>query len=106
MPLYPMKNLANGISITAQTPSTGSPAITIGNPPLDTVRINPGSVVIGGTLSQGSWGGQEVTIINESANAVTFALAASSNVALGTSLTIAALSKVMLKWNNSTNLWY
>lgn len=71
-------------------------------------RVAPGGAVTGVILQSGSYGGQEVWVVNEStgANSVTFAAAATSNVADGTSSAIAGLTARKFVWDSVTSLWY
>ena len=58
-------------------------------------------------LTPGVSDGQLLTLINTSgANSITFAASGTSNVALGTGASIAALSKLILQWSATQSLWY
>jgi hypothetical protein len=69
-------------------------------------RVAPTGARTGVILAAGTWDGQICHVINESANTVTFAAAATSNVADGTSAVVAALRSMTFVWNSSTSRWY
>lgn len=69
-------------------------------------RVNPAAAVTGVILQPGVNPSQEVTVINESAFTVTFAAAATSNVANGTLEVIPATSGRRYLWNRATAKWY
>lgn len=63
-----------------------------------------GSSSAGGTA--GITGGQELILINNTANTITFAAAGTSNVANGTSAVIAANCCMFLVWDATSSRWY
>lgn len=71
-------------------------------------RVAPAAAVTGVVLQAGSFGSQEVWVLNESAAAssVTFAASATSNVADGTSSALAGLTARKFVWNSVQKLWY
>lgn len=69
-------------------------------------RVNPAGNITGVILAAGTYAGQMVTVINESAFTVTMATAATSKVADGTSSVIAAKTARQHVWDASTSLWY
>lgn len=71
-------------------------------------RVAPAAAVTGVILQAGTNHGQRVTVMNEStgASSVTFATAATSNVADGVSTTIAGLTARSYVWNAVTARWY
>lgn len=75
---------------------------------LRTVRLAPAAAVTGVILATGYAPGQIITLVNESAAAssITFAAAGTSHVAAGVSVVIAGLTKLVMVWDSSTNLWY
>lgn len=100
---------ANGkapiVSATSPDPGAGGTIATAG---LNVSLVTPASARTGIILQAGTYNGQEVTVINQSAsNSLTMATAGSSNVADGTSDVIAALKAAVFRWiGGSTNLWY
>lgn len=70
------------------------------------IRCTTGGAVTGVIVTPGRFNGQQVWVMNESGNSITMAASGTSNVALGTGMVIAALTKQLFLWNNSTNLWY
>lgn len=67
-------------------------------------RVNPAGAVTGIILEAGIGYGQTVTVVNESANLVTFATDATSNVSGGTGVTVAAGRHRQFVWAGSR--WY
>lgn len=66
-----------------------------------------GGAVTGIILPVGTVDGQELILFNtESANTITFAAAATSNVADGTAAVIGALRALVLVWDATSNRWY
>lgn len=68
--------------------------------------VDSAGAVTGIILAAGSEDGQIVNIINASANTVTFATGATSNVADGTSAVIAANRAISLIWDFGSSRWY
>ncbi len=81
---------------------------TISTTKVGVARVSPTAAVTGVILQPGSTYGQECWVINEatSANSVTFAASATSNVAGGTSVVIAGAAAAHFLWDAYTNLWY
>lgn len=93
-------------------PSATAPVITNGTTITTThigqARVAPAGAVTGIILQAGVVGGQELTVINESAgaNTVTFAASGTSRVADGVASVIAGLTARKFSWDASTSLWY
>ena len=90
-------------SATAVAVATSGTIATVG---LDTSRVAPTAAVTGVILASGTFAGQSVTVINESAFSVTFAASGTSHVADGTSDVIAATNARTFRWDTGTSLWY
>jgi len=92
-------------SAAADAVATGGTITTAG---VSAARVAPTGAVTGVILAVGTTGGQMCQVVNESAagNTVTFAVAATSNVANGVSSVIAGLRARSFVWNSSTSLWY
>jgi hypothetical protein len=92
-------------ALAASQTVTGSGTITV-----DTTSKNyyltTGGAVTGVILSAGTIDGQECVLVNTSANSITFATAATSNVADGTSAVIAANTRMSLTWSQTAARWY
>lgn len=71
-------------------------------------RVAPAGAITGVILQAGTFAGQEVTVVNESAavNTVTFAAAGTSNVADGTSAVVPGLASQRFIWDSGTSRWY
>jgi hypothetical protein len=67
-------------------------------------RVTTSGAVTGVILASGTVSGQIVTVVNESANSITFAVSGTSHVADGTSDIIAANTARSFVWTGS--LWY
>jgi hypothetical protein len=80
--------------------------IAIGALPSGQILVTNGGAVTGIILGVGLVDGQEVTIVNISANSITFAAAGTSHVADGTSDVIAALTARTYVWSALQSLWY
>lgn len=89
---------------TVQVVAT-SDTVTMSNG-IGVVRLNPAGNVTGIKLVAGSFGGQCLHVINESAFTITFDVSGNSFVADGVSAVLAASRMFCLVWDNSTNLWY
>jgi parallel beta-helix repeat protein len=74
----------------------------------DLIRLTAAAAATGVILPVGTYAGQEVVLINESAaaNTITMAASGTSNVADGTSCVIAGLTQKTFRWNTGTSLWY
>ena len=72
------------------------------------IRLSAAAAATGVILAAGTEDQQEVLLFNESANTITFAAVATSNVANGTSASIASLTAMRLAWNAqaATPAWY
>lgn len=94
-PVATVQNLATGNTITLPTGGNSK-------------RLSAsGGAVTGVILTAGTLDGQELTLINiEATNTVTFAAAATSNVADGASAVIAALRAVKFTWDSVSARWY
>lgn len=101
--LFQNCDLSLGQSATAVVITNGS---TIAASLTTVSRVAPAGAVTGVILQAGSLGGQQVIVINESANSVTFAAAGTSNVADGTGCVIAANKSAAFHWSTGTSRWY
>jgi parallel beta-helix repeat protein len=100
------------ITGSAQALSNGSTVVINGGVTnanaFDLIRLSAAAAVTGVILPVGTYAGQEVVLINESAaaNTITMAAAGTSNVADGISCVIAGLTQKTFRWNTGTSLWY
>lgn len=69
------------------------------------LRLNNGGAVTGIILEKGARHGQMLTLVNTTANSVTFAADATSNVFDGTNIAIAAKRACILVWDAVASLW-
>ena len=71
-------------------------------------RVTAAAACTGAILAAGSRAGQQVVVINESAaaNTITFAASGTSNVAGGTTVSLAGLAAHLFVWDTGTSLWY
>ena len=104
-PFVQNTDVVNAVSSTAQAVATGGVITTAG---VSIARVAPTGAVTGCILQAGTVNGQVVAVVNESASAdsVTFAAAATSNVATGTGTSIAGATGQMFVWDSATQLWY
>jgi hypothetical protein len=70
------------------------------------VSVSPLSAVTGVIIAAGQRDGQRLTVVNLSPNTITFATAATSNVAAGTGATVPATTNRLFIWNAAQALWY
>jgi hypothetical protein len=70
------------------------------------ILASPSSSITGVLMYPGLASGQPVTIVNQSANTITFAAAGTSGMALGTAVVIAANTSRSFTWDAVTSLWY
>lgn len=98
--------IQNGQSATAQAITANGQ--TINTAAVTSQRIAPNAAYTGIIMQAGTVAGQQCMVMNESttANSVTMAAAATSNVADGTSCVIAGASQKTFVWDVGTNLWY
>lgn len=99
------------IVTSAPTQSATAPAVANDETIVTTTkesRVAPAGAVVGIILQPGTVAGQEVTVVNESAavNTVTFAVAATSNVADGATSVIAGLTARRFVWNSVAARWF
>lgn len=94
--------VAYGESASATAITNGSTIATSQS----VVRVAPTGAVTGIILAAGAQPGQQVMVVNESGNNVTFAAAGTSNVADGTSAVIPGARQMTFIWNSATALWY
>lgn len=71
-----------------------------------TCIVTTGGAVTGAIVQAGITHGQNLTIINNSANTITMAAAGTSNVANGTGCIISATAAIGLTWNAIDSRWY
>lgn len=90
-------------STSAQTLTNGA-TILVQN--LRTVRLTEAGAVTGIIIAAGYAPGHTVTLVNEANFSATFAASGTSRVAAGVTAVVPALSKLILVWDSSTNLWY
>jgi len=95
-------NNSGAVSLTAQTVASGMTIITAG---LVLARVNGTGTIKNLALQAGTYGGQIVTIVNESAVTLTFSAARTSHVADGILDIIPALTARAFIWDG-TGLWY
>ena len=71
-------------------------------------RFAPAAAITGVIMAKGTYDGQVVIVVNESGgtSTITFAAAATSNVADGASAVIAITTQKMFVWDTATQLWY
>lgn len=91
-------------------PTTGTPGNlassgTISHNGKNYVRVNTAAAVTGVILQVGRWDGQPLWVENVSANSITFAAAATSNVRDGASDVIPANSAKLFIWNAVSSRW-
>jgi len=100
--------LIGGSPATSATAVAVATAGTIATPAATVSRVSPAGAVTGVILTPGVVGGQVVTVINEAVagNSVTFAVAATSNVADGVTSVIPGLRASTFTWDATTALWY
>lgn len=79
---------------------------TINTQALRFIRVTTTGAFTGIILQGANDYRSEITVINESANAITFAASGTSNVADGVADVIPALTARKFNWDNGTNLWY
>jgi hypothetical protein len=79
---------------------------TITTSGLGVSRVTTSGAVTGVIMQAGTTNGQGCIVINESANSITMAASATSNVADGTSDVIAANTARRFVWDSGTTLWY
>ncbi len=97
-------SLSTGQSATTPDPGAGG---TINTANIGLARVTPASSRTGVILQAGTVAGQKCTVVNNSASfTITFATAATSNVAQGVSLVIAALGKYDFTWDSGAARWY
>lgn len=91
-------------STTSPDPGNNGTITTSG---VGMAKVTPTANETGLILQAGTLAGQEVTVVNQSSSfSITFAASGTSHVALGASMTIAALGKQIFKWDSTNSLWY
>lgn len=90
-------------SVTAPITTNGGTIATSG---LTVSRVAPAADVIGVILAAGTVSGQQVCVLNEGGSSVTFAVAATSNVSIGTACLISGGTHLQFVWNSVTFRWY
>jgi len=90
-------------SATAVAIATAGTIATAG---LDVSRVAPTAAVTGIILASGTYAGQRVTVINESAFTLTMAASGTSHAANGVLVQIPPLGKADFTWDGATSLWY
>lgn len=94
---------ASAVSPTATVITSSG---TINTRSYGVVRVAPAAAVTGMILQTSLTDGQELTVVNESAFLVSFAVSGTSHVADGIAGAIAGLSSVAFVWDAGTSLWY
>lgn len=79
---------------------------TISTSGLGVSRVTTSGAVTGVIVQSGTVSGQQVLVVNESANTITMAASGTSHVADGTSDVIAATTARLFVWDGGTSLWY
>lgn len=98
-------------NVFAENPSATAPAVATAGT-ISTIigvsRVAPAAAVTGVILQAGTVAGQRVTVQNQSvsANSITFATDATSNVADGLAIVIPGVRSRTFMWNASTSRWY
>jgi hypothetical protein len=95
--------LSSAVSLPSSAASVASSG-TISTSGPGATRVTTSAAVTGVILAAGTASGQRATVINESANSITFAASGTSHVADGTSDVIAANTARTFIWDGS--LWY
>lgn len=94
---------SSSLAAAATVTTSGTIALpTTGN----VLKLTTGGAVTGVILTAGVYDGQRLTLINVSANSITFAAAGTSNVADGTSGVIAANRSMAFVWDSTSTRWY
>jgi hypothetical protein len=91
--------------VTAAQTVAGSGTITLPTTGRNKL-LTTGGAVTGVILTAGRTDGEEVVLLNTSANSITFAAAGTSNVSNGTSAVIAANAAMKLIWDATGSRWY
>lgn len=99
--------ILNGSASSLDAAATVTTSGTITLPTTGNVKkLTTGGAVTGVILTAGAYDGQELTLVNVSANSITFAAAGTSNVADGTSGVIAANRSMKFIWDATSARWY
>jgi hypothetical protein len=72
----------------------------------ETIPVSLSAAATGVILQAGLTNGEQITVINTSANPISFAASGTSHVADGASDTIAALRAATFRWLAAMDLWY
>ncbi|MDA8119133.1 MAG: hypothetical protein M0Z85_03595 [Gammaproteobacteria bacterium] len=98
----------NGLSYQSQSITANGTAIVISHPLITAARVAPTAAYTGITMPKGTVDGQKISIINSqpSANSLTMAPYATSNVADGTSCVVSGYSSMTFTWSAATGAWY
>lgn len=106
---------SNGsVALKVANPASGNPTAVDNNGTIDTtkpvqrVKTSSAADKTGAILEAGTTHGQLCLVVNESANTITMAAAATSHVADGISCVIAANAAQLFIWNAlvATPIWY
>lgn len=97
--------MINSFPADAATAVTGSGTIPV-SADAAALRVTTAGNVTGVILAPGVYSGQMITVINISANTITFAASGASNVADGTGDVIGAFKAPCFIWDVTTALWY
>lgn len=102
-----LQGLLQALPQNTGTAPTLASSGTIATAGLTTTRVTTGGAVTGVILAAGTKAGQVVMVVNESANSITMAAAATSNVQSGTTNVIPASAGAIYVWDSlaSTPVW-
>jgi len=95
--------IAIGQSLTAPVLTSSGTIATSG---FGVSRVAPSAAVTGAILAPGSLANPWLVVVNESANAITFAASNTSNVASGVACSIAGLNGALFVWDSSVAMWF
>lgn len=93
-------------SVSATSPAIANSGTVASNVAVS--RVTPAGAVTGIIITAGAVDGQMLTVVNQglAASSITFAAAATSNVADGVTTIIAGLRSASFVWMAGTALWY
>jgi hypothetical protein len=97
----------NNSQNATQAVATGSAAIAL-KPGDSAIKLSAAAATTGASLPPGSFDGQIlfITVVSAAANTITFAAAGTSNVAGGTTVSLAGLATHLFRWDAGAALWY
>lgn len=101
--------IASGTAFGSNVQPATAPTLTNGatiTPTAPVYRLSNGGAVTGILMAAGTYPGQRVTLINTTANSITFAAVGTSLVADGTSAVLAANTSMTLTYDSVGAKWY